>query len=99
VKIEELLLAARKSTHVHNRLCVDAHSVERRTVRHWGDEEGTVVLETNEASIEQMINAGREQQTILSVEALFVAGVRIQRLAAILAEKSAGTTLLFAFTG
>ena len=44
VKIEELLLAAGKSTHVHNLLGVDAHSLERWAVGDRGDDESTEPL-------------------------------------------------------
>ena len=75
MKIEELLLAAGESSHVDNLRGVDAHSLEGWTVSDRRDDELSVVFEANEPTIEEMINARRQQQAIFAVESLFVGRV------------------------
>jgi hypothetical protein len=59
VKVEELLLAAGESTHIDRGGRVDAHSLEGGHVSDRRDYELAVVLEADEATIEEMIDAWR----------------------------------------
>jgi hypothetical protein len=60
-------LATREPSHINNLCGVDAHQLERGTVRNWRNNKLSIVLEANEPTIEKMINARRQKQTILTV--------------------------------
>src|SRR6266404_7305259 len=75
VKIEELLLTAGEPAHVNNLPYVDSHALKGWAVGNRRNDEGSVVFEANEPSIEQMINARRQEQPILTVETLVITGV------------------------
>ena len=75
VKIEELLLAASEASHVYSPCEIDAHSSERRTMRDRRDDKATVVLETEEPAIEEVIDARGKQQSVLTVESLLIGRV------------------------
>jgi hypothetical protein len=57
VKIEKLPLAGSESSDIYDAFGVDAHSLERAAMGQRGNYEGAIVLETNESTIEEMINA------------------------------------------
>src|SRR5512134_3227168 len=72
MKIEELLLAAGEPSHIDNPCRVNAHALERGTMSNRGDYELAIVLKADEAPIEEMINAGGQEQPILAVQSLLV---------------------------
>jgi hypothetical protein len=51
---------------------VDTHSFEGRPVRHRRDHQPAGILKADEAAIRQMIDAGRQEQSVFTVEAFFV---------------------------
>ena len=57
MEIEELFLTTGKPPDIHDACGVDAHSLEGGVMGDRGDYKHTVVLETNEAAVEKMINA------------------------------------------
>jgi hypothetical protein len=65
VKVQELLLSAGEPSHINNLCGVYAHSLERETMSDRRDYE--LVLESNEPAIEEMINAWRQKQAVLTV--------------------------------
>jgi hypothetical protein len=72
MEIEIGPLALREATDIDDAPRLDAHALERRQVRDRREDEITMVFEADESPIEQVINAGRQQQSVFSVEALFV---------------------------
>ena len=75
VEIQELLLAAGEPAHVDDLCGVDAHSLKRGTMSDRGNDEPAVVFEADEAAIEQMVDARRQQQSVLAVQSLLVGRV------------------------
>ena len=67
VKVEELLLAAGEPSDINNPRGVDAHSLERGMMSDRRDYELSVVLEANEPTIEEVINARCQKQAIFAV--------------------------------
>lgn len=61
MKVQEFALTVRKRADVDNVLRLDAHSTQRRPVRDRRNDQIARVLKSDEASIKQMINAGRQQ--------------------------------------
>ena len=57
VIVQKFLLAAGKPSDINDPYNVDAHSLERGSMSHWRDYETSIVLESDETAIEQMINA------------------------------------------
>src|SRR5512134_2478606 len=72
MKIEELLLAAGEPSHIDDPCRVDAHAFKRGTMSNRGDYELAIVLKADEATIEEMINAWSQEQSILAVQSLLV---------------------------
>lgn len=75
MKIEELLLTAGEASHVDSNCGVDAHSLERRTMRDRRDDERDVVFEPYKSTIEEVINSRGQQQSVFTVESFFVVRV------------------------
>ena len=69
MKIQELFLAAAERSHIDNLRRIYAHSLERGTMSNRGDYElpVTVVLETNEPTIKEMIDARCQNQSVLAL--------------------------------
>ena len=67
MKIQELSLAAAEPSHIDNLRGVDAHSLERGAMSDRGNNELPVVLEANESTIEEMIDARCQEQTVFAV--------------------------------
>ncbi len=67
VKIQELSLALAKAAHVDDALGFDAHFGQRWLMRYRRDDQRARILEADEASIKQMIDARRQQQAVLAV--------------------------------
>ena len=59
---------------------IDAHSLKRGVMRNWRNDQPSVVFKANEAAIEQVIDARRQQQSVLAVQA-FLIGCAAPRLA------------------
>jgi len=57
MKVQELFLAAGEPSDIDHLGRVDAHSLEGGPVSDWRDYELAVVLEADEATIEEMIDA------------------------------------------
>jgi hypothetical protein len=72
VKVEKLSLALCESPDVDDALRLDAHTLERKPVGDRRHDEVTGIREADEAPVEQMVDAGRQQEPILSIEALFI---------------------------
>ena len=75
VKVQELLLAAGEPAHIHNPNRINAHSLERGTMSNRRDYKLSAILEADEPTIEEMINARRQKEAILAVQPLFVGRV------------------------
>lgn len=69
MEIQEVL---REPSHVDRLRGVDAHPLQGRTMSHRRNYQAAIVLEANESAIEEMIDAGRQKQTILPIQAIFV---------------------------
>src|SRR5215813_1125563 len=72
MKIHELLLAAGEPSHVDDLCDVDSHALQRQPVGNWRDYESSGVLKADESAVEEMINARRKEQPVLTVEPLLV---------------------------
>jgi hypothetical protein len=59
VEFEEGLLPARKSTCVHGIRGVDPHSFERWAMSHGRNDEPSVVFETDESTVKEVVNTRR----------------------------------------
>jgi hypothetical protein len=75
MEVEKRPLSRSKSADIHDRSGLNAHSLQRRTVSHWRDNQGSVVLEADEASIKEMIDARRKQEAVLTIESFFIGRV------------------------
>ena len=53
----------------------DPHALQRRLVRDRRHDQRAVVLEADEAAIEQVIDTGRQEQAVLTVQPLSIARV------------------------
>src|SRR5690606_13975980 len=69
------LLSFREGTHIATQCILQAHQSQGLAVGHWRYQYLSIVLEAYEASIEQMVNVGRQQQPVISVQPLLVARV------------------------
>jgi hypothetical protein len=61
MEVQEVLLAAGEAPDVDDPLGFDAHAMQRRTMSDGGDDQRSIVLETDEPTIEQVIDARRKQ--------------------------------------
>ena len=60
---------------IDNAISLYAHPVQRGSMCDWRDNQPTAVLEADETSIEQVIDARRQQQAVLAVQAFLVARI------------------------
>jgi hypothetical protein len=60
MEIEERTLPFRKPSHVYNASRLDAHSFKRGAVRDRRDNQFSVVLKPDEATVEQVVNGRGE---------------------------------------
>ena len=72
MEVENPPLALTESADVDDSLRLDPHTLKRGPVRNGRHYEGAGILETDEAPIEQMVDAGCLQPSILPIEPLFV---------------------------
>jgi hypothetical protein len=68
----ETFAALGESANDDDVLRFDAHALQRRQVRDRGDDEVTGVLEADETPVEQVVDAERQQPSILPIEPLIV---------------------------
>jgi len=73
--IQEPPLAFAEWADIDNAISLYAHPVQGMMIGDWRDDEPTVVLEADKSSVEQVIDARRQQQSILAVQAFFVVRV------------------------
>src|ERR1035438_4958652 len=67
MEVEKPPLALGESADVNDLLRLDAHSLKGRPVGDRGPREVAGILEADEAPVEQVIDAGRQQQSILPI--------------------------------
>jgi hypothetical protein len=67
VKFQERFLPARKSTYVHGIRGVDTHSFERRAMGDRRNDEPSIVFETDESTVKEVVNTRRQQQPVLAI--------------------------------
>ena len=72
MEVEKPPLALGESADVNDLLRLDAHSLKGRPVSDRGHDEVAGILEADEAPVEQVVDAGRQQQSILPIEALVI---------------------------
>ena len=77
MEVEVRPLPLGEPAHVDDALRLDPHAFERRQVRDRRDDQIPGVLEADDAPVEQVIDAGGKQQSVLPVEALVVPGVAL----------------------
>ena len=72
MELQEVPLALGKPADIHGAAGIDTHALQRRQMRHRRDDEATAVLKANEAAIEQVVDAGRQEQAVFAVQTLVV---------------------------
>jgi hypothetical protein len=72
MEFEESPLPARKSTYVHGIRGVDTHSFERRAMGDGRNDEPSIVFETDESTVKEVVNTRRQEQPVLTIQSLFV---------------------------
>jgi hypothetical protein len=75
MEIEKLLLTARERTNIDGLGCIDPHSLKRGVMRNRRNNQPPVVFKADEAAIEQVIDAGRQQQSVLAVQPFLIGRV------------------------
>ncbi len=68
MEIEKLLLTACESADIYILGRIDPHSLKRGVMRNWRNNHLTVVFKNDEAAIEQVVDARRQQQSVLAVQ-------------------------------
>ena len=66
------MLALAEVSYVNEDIGLDSHLSKRLSMRDRRDDQPPLVLETDEPSVEQMINGWGQQETILPIEPLLV---------------------------
>jgi hypothetical protein len=72
VKIEEGPLSARKATHVHRTGRIDPHPLQGWPMGHRRNDEPPVILESDKATVEKVIDTGGQEQAVLAVQPFFI---------------------------
>jgi hypothetical protein len=72
VKVEKPPLTLGESADVDDALRLDTHALKRRHVCNRRHDEVAGILEADEAPVEQVVDAGRQQQSVLPIEPLIV---------------------------
>jgi hypothetical protein len=75
MKVKEPLLPIYEVTNINRLGQVDAYTQQGWMVSHRRDDEPVVVFKADEASIEEVVDAWREQQTVFTIESLLVSGI------------------------
>ncbi len=72
MEIQELFLTAGEAADIDRTFDINAHALERRSIGDWRDDEFAVVVEADEPTIEEVIDAGRQEEAVLAVEPLLI---------------------------
>jgi len=72
MKVQVRFLPFGESADVYSAVRVNAHPFEGRPVGDRQDHQPSGILEADEAAIKQVIDTGRQEQAVFTVEALFV---------------------------
>jgi hypothetical protein len=72
VKLKEALLSCRKGSYVDPSVCRDTHTFKGWPVGDGRNNQISVAFESDKSTVEQMVDAWSQQETILSFEALFI---------------------------
>jgi hypothetical protein len=72
VEFEESLLPARKPSHVHDINGAYTHPYERRAMGDGRNDEPSIVFETDESTVKEVVNTRRQEQPVLTIQSLFV---------------------------
>lgn len=72
MKFEIPTLALGKPANVDCLLGLNPHPLERGKVRDAGDDQLAGILEPDEATVKQMVDAGSEQQAVLPIQPFLV---------------------------
>src|ERR1700736_911720 len=67
MEIEKLLLTACEHTNIDGRGRIDPHALKRGVMRNRRNNQPPVVFKANKTAVEQMIDARRQQQSILPI--------------------------------
>lgn len=71
-RVQKPLLAEGEGADRDRRSHFDAHAYKGLFVRHGENDQSPVVFEGDEPAIEQVIDGGREEKSVLTVESFFV---------------------------
>ena len=77
MKIKECFLPAREPTYIDWLSNIDPHPLQRRAVSNRRDDEPSVVLEANKTSVEEVVYARRQEQTVFTIEPFFVCRIAL----------------------
>ena len=75
MEVEKLLLAACERANIDGLGRINPHSRKRRMMSNRKNNQPTVVFKADEAAIEQVIDARRQQQSILAVQTFLISRV------------------------
>ena len=75
MKVKKVLLAFGEGSDVDYVLCCNSHSLQRRLVCNGRNDQFACIFESNESSIKEVIDAGGEEQSIFSIQSLFIRGI------------------------
>lgn len=73
MKFQIAPLAIRKPSDIGRAPRINSEAGQRSGMNHWRYQDVAVVVETDEAPVEQVIGVGGEQQTVFTVQPLLVA--------------------------
>jgi hypothetical protein len=68
VVFQKPALARRERTHIEVACGWHAHPLQGRPMRDWRNDQRSVALKADESPIEEVVNAGCQQQSILTVQ-------------------------------
>jgi hypothetical protein len=72
MEIEKLLLTACERADIYVLGRIDPHSLKRGVMRYWRNNQSPVVFKPYEAAIEQVVDARRQQQSVLAVQSFLI---------------------------
>jgi hypothetical protein len=75
MEIEKLLLTACERADIYVLGRIDPHSLKRGVMRYWRNNQSPVVFKPDEAAIEQVVDARRQQQSVLAVQSFLIGRV------------------------
>jgi len=68
-------LPIRESTNIDRHPDRNAHPFQGRQMGYWGHDEIAVIVKADEPTVEQVIDARRQQQPILTIEPFIIGGI------------------------